>query len=511
MTRFLFALALTLGLTACDLAAVGTAVDDFNIILGIDSQSTVVGGLVVDAATGDLVEGAVAVTFAPSVPGAVVDGFGDPVAGVTVEGGAFNFAVSDDVMPSDASPVRVAVTVRAPGYLAQRRVIALADTGSYGMTVSLLSPSRPPSGSGSGSASGSSDGGAGTAAPVTASATSDDGGSATAEVAQGTVFTDAGGQPLSGALEVEVTTVSPGTPAFEAVPALDDGHAAVAAFQVSASAGGRSAASAGTAVAVSVTVPAGVLDPATGRPFVPGDRVDAVAFDADAGEWVPAGTGVVVAAGGNGRRSGTTIKGSTSRMSAPHAYSRSGVASQRVTVRVERNGNEGALTARAVTASNTVEGVISAGRSEVVLEVPAGAERRETGVVLHGTFYAAAPADCVDCVVSLPASSGPVRVTVTPTCADPSERVYVDDMPTYTVSAREHGSARWFGVTGRDAVSHRDDGSLESLSMETTALRPGASYDTRTTYLDDTYEGTYDVPASGDISEALEAPNSMCQ
>ncbi|MGB3543881.1 hypothetical protein [Rubrivirga sp.] len=511
MKRYLLAFALAFSLSACDLAAVESAVDDFNIILGIESPSTVVGGVVVDAATGNLVEGVVSITFTPSVAGAVVDGFGDPVEGADIEGGAFTFAISDASMPRQTAPVHVAVSVEADGYLPQRRVIALADSGSYGMTIALLSPSRPPSGSGSGSASGTSDGNAGTTAPITATATLDDGSSTTARIAQGTVFTDASGRPLRGDLEVAVTTISPGTPAFASIPVLENGDAAIAAFYVTAAAGSRSATSADTDVDISVTIPDNVLDPSTGLPLQPGDRVEAIAFDVSAGEWVPAGSGVVTAAGAGGRRSGTTIVGATSIVGSPMAYSRSNITLRDVTVRIERNGNEGSVAARAVTASNTIEGVISAGQDSVVLEVPAGAERLETGVTLNGAFYAASPADCVDCVVSLRAPSRPVVVTVSPTCANPERRVYANAMPAYSISAREAGGASWFSVSGSEVVTRGSDGSLESVSLETTALRPGASYDIRVTVLGETEESGVDVPPSGEIEISVEAPSALCQ
>lgn len=506
------AFGLALSLTACDLTDVESAIDDFNIILGIESPATVIGGLVLDASTGELVEGPVSVSYASSVPGAVVDGFGDPVDGANIERGTFTFAISDASMPSAEAPVRVAMTVRAEGYLPQRRVVALADSGAYSVTVSMLSPARPPSGAGSGSGSGSAAGGSGTTTPVNASAQSDDGGSTSADVGQGTVFSDASGQPLEGDLEVEVTTVSPGTPAFASIPALEDGMAAIAAFQISATAGGQAATSAGTPVEVSVTLPVGAVDPATGQPFVPGDRVDAITFDADAGVWVPAGSGVVVAPDGATRRSGTTIKGSTSTMGSPTAYSRSNVATETITVSVERNGNTGALAVQAVTSSGTIDGQISAGQTSTTLEVSAAAERRSVGVSLNGQFYeASSPETCTNCRVSLPsASSGPVTVTITPSCSDPEKSVYADDMPSYSISAREAGGS-WFGVGGSESIQRGPGGTLESLTYETTSLRRGASYDVRISYLDETEEFSTDIPESGEINESIEVPNNMCQ
>ena len=146
MHRFLLALLLALPLSSCDFSAAEGAFDDFNVILGIEAQSTVVGGLVVDAATGDVVEGAIAISYGSDTPGAIVDGFGEHVAAETIEGGAFNFAIAEEHRPTAARPVEVEVRVEAPGYLPQRRVLALADSGAYDLSVRMLAPDRPAEG-----------------------------------------------------------------------------------------------------------------------------------------------------------------------------------------------------------------------------------------------------------------------------------------------------------------------------------------------------------------------------
>lgn len=532
--------ALALGLAACDFAAVETAVDDFNIILGIESQSTVVAGLLVDAATGDLVEAPVTLTYAPSAPGAVVDGFGDPIDGATVEGGVFNFAISDAVAPSPSRGVQVAVTVHAEGYLPQRRTIALADTGAYSLRVRLFSPEHPPAGTAVQSGTTSASASAGTQAPVTVTADPATGGSsATVTVPEGTTFRNASGQPVGGDVEVRVMSFTPGSEAFEALPDPDaPGVVQLGAAAISIRAGSRPAAPAsGSAIEATLRFRSGVVHPATGRPLAEGDRVDLTALDPASGMWISVGEGTLRRADASRPRAAGEATRSASVENLEVVFDGSDIGAvdcfdadgdpycstylaasvesdtEQIEVTVQRNGNTGAVPITITTANGTEEGQIAAGASSVTLEVAVGTSRTDVYATLRGMAVPAAdPTTCNPCSISLPAPPEPVQITLRPVCAQPGQQVYVTDMPTFTLSARAEGTSEWFSAANHAAeITRRDDGSLASIHASSTDLRPGVTYDIRSSYLDETYEHVYTVPANGVIDETFEVPSSLCQ
>ena len=526
MIRSLFLLVLALGLAACDFAAVGDSVDDFRLILGLEAQSTVVGGLVVDAATGDLVEAPVRVTY-EAPPGLVVDGFGDPIAEETVEGGAFNFAIANDRAPAPGRAVSVTVRVEAEGFLPQRRVVALADTGAYDVTLRMLAPERPPEGAETGTGGTGTGSGGATEEDVTVSSGgttttgggseggsdgggSDGGGTTTsATVVQGTVFTDENGDPLTGAVTVSVTDIDPGSAAFEAAPELDGGDVAVAAFLVTVRAGGQEAAAAsGDGIRVSVALPTGAVDPATGGPFVAGETVEALAFDAEAGAWQPARPGTVVATAGGG----LAIEGRFVTVGDVVAFVREAVPMVSVTVRVDRNGNEGPVRAQVAAQGASASQTIPEGQTSATFEIPANAARTKTGASFGGRFTSAAdPTACTDCQVVLPPPPPDILIVQVPECPSASQRVYVTNLPAYTTSAREHGETEWFSVGGSPRLVHAADGSVERIEVVTNALRVGVTYDIKVAYLGLSQQATYTVPPGGVIEGTFEAPAAICQ
>jgi hypothetical protein len=513
MNRILLLAGLALALAGCDVTALSDSVDDFKVILDVDSQSTSVSGLVVDAETGELVARDVTVTFSSPTAGAVVDDFGDPVTGGEAEAGTFGFSVLDALAPTESAPVEVAVSVRAEGYLPQRRVIALADTGAYSLSIELFSSESDAEGLATASGSGEASAESGTAAPVEVTAApATGGGASTVTVPQGTVFADASGRPLSGALDVSVVSFDPASSALDAVPALPGGAVALGGAVVSASVGGSAAASVGgDGVEVATTLPS--ADPSTGQPFASGDVVEALAYDAEAGAWVSAGQGVVRAsAAPTGRLAGASVAGRFTTVGSYVAFVRADVPLQTVTVRVERNGNEGAVLAGVLGDGYAAARAIPSGRGQAVLQVPANAARLGAGVYYKGQLYRAADdLTCTDCVVTLPAAALPVTVRVAPVCEDPGKKVYLGTLPSFTVNVRERGTKQWFSLGTVADVERAEDGAIVRLSKTTTDLQAGATYDIVGRYLNETFEDSYAIPASGVIDETFEAPDSLCQ
>lgn len=522
MTRsLLLAAALAVGLTGCDFAALESSADNFKIILGIESHATVVGGLVVDAATGETVDAPVTVTYTSDTAGAVVDGFGDPIDGETVEGGGFNFAIANDLAPSAGREVRVAVHVQAEGYLPQRRVIALADTGAYDLTVELLSPERPPAGAEttSGTAAASSESGTQEAVTVSTDDDASDDGQASASVTvpAGTVFTDDAGQPVSGDVEVRLTSVDPAGPAAAALPDEDPGSARLGLVSLSARVGGRSVAPR-DGLPTTIRFAAGARNPQTGRPIAPGDRVQIKRYDAEAGAWVWVAEATVDAAA-SGRVANASARtadgGSSATFDADGTseYSASVEASnETLTVTVERNGTTGSIPVTVETTSGPYRATLGAGVSSVSIEVPAGSKTGVYATVRGERVSAANAASCTSCVITLEAPPEPIAITLTPECPNAAHRAYLSDVPSMTVYARRSGTQEaWFAIDGGAQLVEAADGSIDRIEISTTSLDRGARYDGKTTYLGETYEASYDVPASGAIEEVIEVPGDICQ
>lgn len=509
MTRRLILLTLgaVLTLGACDLAAFDDALDDFRVILSIEAQSTVVGGLVIDARTGNLVEAPVELTYSASVPGAVVDGFGDPIEGETVESGAFNFAISNATAPRPDREVEVAITATAQGYEPTTEMIALADTGSYSVIVRLTRPAGPPPVSrdpaiamGTVRASGAS----GTDRRFALEATPLDAGPTTVVIESGGVLEDDGGNPLSGEVEVELKAYSPTRSAILRRRLAN--AVVVAGFTVSASTPSRAAVDG--PFRVTVTLGPGALDPETGHPFQVGDEISAFAYDEIAREWLEAGTATVISSAA----SGTVLEGAHERLGLFTIYARRDPPTVGVTVRVQRNGNDGRVRVDARGVGYRVLATIPDGETSETLDLPANPRRTSLRASHNGRTYTPEnPTTCLDCAVSLVPPSQPLKVVYTLECASPSQRVYVDNLPTVTISVREQGTREWFSVGSVDRINRRDDGSLESVEVTAEGLFIGITYDVIARYLNETQQSTFTVPESLVIEETIQAPAALCQ
>ncbi|MEM0962590.1 MAG: hypothetical protein AAGK21_08660 [Bacteroidota bacterium] len=503
-----------LALAACDFGALDEALDDFRVILSIESQSTIVGGLVVDARTGDLVETPVTLTYSASVPEAVVDGFGDPIEGEVVEGGAFNFAISDDVAPESDREVEVTVEARAEGYETATRMIALADTGSYTLVIDLARPQNPdpppPAGSQPSDpevASGAvqANGASGVATALVLEATPRGGSLTTATVSAGAVLSDASGRPLSGSATVALDAYnSRGGAVLSAAP-RPDGSVSVAGVRVSAETSSQVAASGD--VRVSLPLRADALNPKTGRTFAPGELVEANAYDPESRTWRSSPDGTIVSTA-----SGIAIDADIEHLGLFTRFGPLAAPVQTVTFRVVRNGSEGRVRVDARGSGYAIGATIDDGETSASLELPVAAPRTRLRATHNGRVYT--PADwqtCVDCTVSLVPPSKPVTVTLRPECPSAGERVYIDNLPTFTLSVREQGTSEWFSAGTVESTSRRDDGSLESVVVIAEGLFVGLTYDVIARYLNETNRSTFTVPASLEIEEPFDAPASLCQ
>lgn len=121
--------------TGCDFNAVSDAVDDFDIIIGLDPINTVVNGVVVDAGSGDLV--AARLTFAGQNSDALIDAWSDPIQTVDANDGVITFGISNAFAPTPQNPFVFDVEVEADGYYTTTQRVILESTGDAFFQVSM--------------------------------------------------------------------------------------------------------------------------------------------------------------------------------------------------------------------------------------------------------------------------------------------------------------------------------------------------------------------------------------
>lgn len=503
----------TLGLSACDTSGLEDAFEDFVLEFNVEDQNTVIGGAIVDAKTGDFVTAqnvTVRVTD-PALTGLLTNAFGFALGStdIDVRAGQFNISIDNDVVPSEANPVLIPIQIEAQGYLPQRRVIALTDTGLVGRTIKLVSPSAPPAGV------------AVKSAPVNQNAatavTADPDGDAaptTVTVPAGAQLQDQNGARLAGQAEVQVSVFDPTADSFNEVPESDApaGQQDVAfnVTNIRASVGDDQASQVSGNPEVEFSIPDGVVNPNTGQPVKAGDVVTLARFDEEVGNWVEV-EDLTVAAGKNG----TVVVGRWQYVGFYCVYVRVEVPAQDVTITVNRNGNTGALQAAAYTYGFSANETIGANSSSTTLKVPASGTRYRTGVFFRNQFIPAAnQTTCTNCTVDLPQASPPVTVTLRPVCANPSEGVYFTNVPPFTVSVRPQGGTNWFQlnekpVIVRDPTSSTPD-AITALTLSTRLLSPNTTYDVQGRYLNQSYTAVFAVNGTT-VNEEFDAPSSVCQ
>ena len=122
-------------ISGCDFQAASDAFDEFDLVIGLEPVNTVINGLVVDNATGELVPAQL--TFSGADANAVIDAYSDPISEIDATSGVVTFGVQNGRVPSAGNPVRLTITATASGYYTSASSILLTDTGDASFTVSL--------------------------------------------------------------------------------------------------------------------------------------------------------------------------------------------------------------------------------------------------------------------------------------------------------------------------------------------------------------------------------------
>lgn len=504
MGVLVLALFLMGGLASCDTSGLTEAVDDFGVIIGLEEINTGATVLFTDAATGQLIDETVTITFAGDNGSDVIDFYSDPLPEDEVEDGILNFGLSNAVTPSSANPARVTLQLSAPGYISANKAVSLTDSGFVDFSISLVNKNNKPSGvkSTTASASTNSDGSLAEDLSVSSDTTDGSDSGTSLSISSGTALTDANGNSLSGQLTAEMTNYDPGDPAaLENLPfeiETEDGEPAVvlgmSAIEVTdengrTAAGSPDASKAKDAIlATQFTVEVAVSSQA-GLDI--GDRVSFEASDFSGGYTNQTENIVDL---GNGRKGVRVTQSYLPKVTTVYHSASNVVAYTNPTI--ERNGYDGAVKGVAYSYGFS-SGFIFPG-SVALIYFKRGSNFFE--------LHLSAPVDHVQTFSSLP--SKPLTITLPPApsnlidaevdvsvgCSNPNEKLAVENISQASLVYRKAGS------TGKWRVITEIGWTFDNVNNELT----GASLNLYGVEGDETYEYTLKIggedPYNGEVT-----------
>ncbi|MEZ0373725.1 MAG: hypothetical protein ACAI44_31830 [Candidatus Sericytochromatia bacterium] len=221
--------------------------------------------------------------------------------------GQLGLVLKKGVQPSATAPLHLTVVADAKGYFTGSTRVDISDNQTA-FALNLTSTSQPPNGVGTASdtqANADASGMLTTGINLQANA-----GNAQASffLNSGTQLTDANGQPLTGPLQTQVgyfsNTTEESTAAFPGGfltnvninGASDDGYFVTGGF-VSVDitdASGKKAAQFSKPANVTIQIPAGTINPETGKPVQSGDKIGIWSHNTTSGKWSQEGEGTAV-------------------------------------------------------------------------------------------------------------------------------------------------------------------------------------------------------------------------
>ena len=362
LALYLLTAPLLLFMMGCDITSVRDAVDDFDLIIQLEPIETYLIVEIVDAETGDLINGSVELSFDGPDAGSIIDFYSDPVRHLEIRGGMAMIGVQQGIVPQEGSPVLFRVTADGAGYDEGFANVRLDDRGEHKLSIPLASVNHPLQGSGRAAAETWLTAGRTAAFSLSTRANSD--------VAAADVFIPAGsslktadGKDLAGSLTVNLThfdathsSALTGFPGGFAATTVRNGSTSGPATIVAAgftnftarSSEGDVAAEFSHDVVRTVEIAPNALNPQTGTAYQPGDNVTILGYNRGTGEWEYETTATVEA---GASKSGSVPEGA-SVPSVTYSSRRIGflviggvveACSSGITFHIDRNGHDGAL------------------------------------------------------------------------------------------------------------------------------------------------------------------------
>lgn len=510
--------ALLLSAPACDTTGIEDAIDNFALVIELKPINTNVTVQLLDAATGELIDNNLDVTFSGPDGSQVINFYSDPMADRLVKNGILNFGIANSRVPSPGSPVQVTITAKADAFLPASRTVEIPATGNHVFQIPVVRRSAPPSGvilasiaAGTASADGV------TQQDIVASADNPDNpddARAGFFSAAGSLFLDAEGQPLTGNLRVETVYYDPADPNSMGalpvqLPAVVDGEAFVLEGGLSlqiTDASGRVAAildsAAQSKIKHSLAAGTGSFDnPLFQNQLVwigtpnPNPPAALVQYETEPLSELPSPTSTEYGWAfdlGEGFKPGSLI-----------AIGRGNSVFCSQTFTVNRNGNEGTLKVRISRTGLDLSGAIQPGTSSITfndvvpgsisvqIEAPSTTTLSQFDLVCPTSTPAitldAPPANLIDSTVE-----------VVLQCDQAGEKVRVTDIPSASVLYRKRGApsgTAWQSATNLTWNYNTEEQALMGGSLRVADVEQGETYTFKLSF--DDYVKQADVLISG--------------
>jgi hypothetical protein len=510
-------------LAGCDLSGPQEAIDDFELIIGLEPINTVVSGQIMDAATGELVEDEVVLQFTGEDSDAIIDVYSDPLSKQTVNGGLISFGIDNSVVPSDDNPVRFTVVAEADGYLEASEAIVLRSTEDEQFTLHIVDEDNPPEGSSSTQDTGGKSDSQGTITSgfdVETPEEQQSKGSASITVDDGTVASDASGNPLTGQLTTRLTYFNNSSErSLRSLPGgVDSGPngnplvtAGFASINISDQ-NGRSARTFNKPIDIGLRVPADMTNPATGQPVQPGETIDVYSYESEDGEWVAEGEVTL----GEEQSDGTFRVSHAADHLSYYSLGFAGINSCQTgaTINVNRNGNTGPLDVNVSAQGVSRQYRVRTGESSVTLRDAPDMSVQVSISVPGGTSMQTVDLCSGSYTFELPEPPNQlldVTFELVPVCSNSNEGVRVESIPSFVVYYRKSDAqgASWNRGGKVEWTFNEEAKSLERGTLSIDGLEEGQTYIFKTTYEGETK--TRQETVTGETIRIEENADDYCQ
>ena len=519
---FLFVLSCLL-IAGCDLSGPQDAIEEFELIIGLEPINTVVSGQIVDAATGELVDEEVTVHFTGQNSDAVIDVYSDPMSQQTVEGGLISFGIKNSIVPSESSPVRFTVAAEAPGYLEGSETVVLRSTDGEQFTLHIVDEDNPPEGSSSTQDAGGqadSQGSFSSTIEVETPEEEQSRGKASVKVNQGTVASDASGNPLTGQLTTKLTYFnSKSERAMKALPGgVDSGPngkplvtAGFASINIEDQ-NGKKAKTFSNPIDIGLQVPADMTNPETGQQVQSGETIGVYSYEPGDGQWVSEGEVTL----GEEQPDGTFKITHAADHLSYYSLGFTGVNScaTGATINVNRNGNTGPLDVNVSGEGISKDYTVTSGNSSVTLQDAPAMSVQASITVPGGTSTQTIDLCSGSYTFSLPEPPNElldVTFNLVPVCSNPDEGVRVESIPSFVVYYRKTDAqgVSWSRGGKVEWTFNDETKNLEKGTLKIDGLEENVTYTFKTTYEGETQ--TREETITGETMRIEENADDYCQ
>jgi hypothetical protein len=305
-------------IVACDFDNISNPADKLEIRVKNIARETFVSVDILDAKTGEQVNDPIIAEVSGEGSGLVINEINEPTTYFDVENGVLLFSIADGVVPTKDNPVKLNILLKSNDYLSTSQPVRVTKAGMNTFSAVMTNANSTPEGVVSNQEDGGTtdaSGGMTDSTVVSSGEDEESGGEASIAIAQGTKLKDADGNVLSGNVETRVTYFNPlNEQSLSAFPggfsvetdADGEGNFVTAGFvAIDMTVNGTEVEQFDGDVNINIKVPQGTINPNTGQPVQPGEKIPVYSYDEDAGTWQYEGEVTVPEQDALGKSNGT--------------------------------------------------------------------------------------------------------------------------------------------------------------------------------------------------------------